>query len=428
MIFQERIRGTHAGHLLYSGAAATNTRALLFQLVWSLAVAESKLGFQHRDMTIRNMMIATLETPQAEQYTLHQQGQQHPTVFEMGPLQHRLVLLDYGKSDHWDAAAEAPALAPDVKHSDLGSLPAPEDYFVTRKYAHGFLSERHTLGLVAFSLLAAPHLFAVLTAAEMEHLKRHISIYAQFDLVNLLPRLIDSMLPKSKRPGHEIFSQFKTVLDSALRLIGIRAGSPEDTLWRRRIHDSQHNYGQVYENILGQILLKRALFGANDGILPPFDSAMVRQPLTSSMHIWYRLLAHKSVRAFWERPEVRDLEQRCYAGLLARLADADRHLLQQLLMWQPEDRPPTLAAVLAHPVFTSFRQTRLANLPIRFYSWHAQPPLERGAPQLQDKQHMASLRQAIKEAYNIPMLAAEESFEEVVADFAESLASRETGL
>jgi hypothetical protein len=416
---QERLAGKALGitHYLTGIAGAAGALALLFQFMWSLGVAEAKLGFEHRDMAMHNIMLAATSAPLHERYTLTlPYGEEH--VFTLRHLPGRLVLLDYGASTTWNVARNDTAV-PDPDHEHTGSLLAPESYFVTRRYPHNVASERYVAGLIAFSILGAPHLEAVLTPAEFERVRTYASSHGHRDLAELLTHITE--------PEYHTEQIFKDRLLDALALLRVDPPA-SDLKWRRMIADADYGYGNVYGKYLGQALLMRAL-GLGD--LPPAHNAMVTAPRWKMTHVWYRLLSHAKVRAFFttELP-ARRLQQRCFDAMVARMPPDQVQLLRALLAWDPDARP-SAATVLMHPAFARLRSVDAAApapARMRFYSWHAQPALTATAPQRHDAAHMDTLRVATDRAIHVPELAAGKSLQDAVITLARDVARHETGL
>lgn len=123
-------------------------RHLLWQLLWSLTVAQQQLGFEHRDLSSRNIVVDRVSPAAAAHYTLlDADGAPRASWTAVSDL--RLRLIDFGFSSlrvpmHGTFRGLAMHTAPEAMFSCLHLCDHRVDLF--------------QLGIVAFSLFGAAHM------------------------------------------------------------------------------------------------------------------------------------------------------------------------------------------------------------------------------------------------------------------------------
>lgn len=363
--------------LLSPTAHAEGTgRIAAFQLAWSLAVAQAKIGFESRDLWLSNLLWhrvpATAGGARWEHYVLAAGATE--TVFSFRT-RGRVVVIDHGKSTVWDPRRGA-LRRPDATNAELTVHSPPELYFPRRYGARTAAAEWWQYGVVLWSMLVLP---------QLTPLPPPEALHGSYDLLDWLLD-VDA-------DAHGLYARFVALLVELLPTAGrVAADTGAHETWVRRLRDPQRAYGNLHGRYLAVALAQRAL--GSPTVAPPRAAAAV----DGGDDVFYRLVADARVQAFVDGPAAAAVGAR-YAAAAAALGAEGRALVRRLLAWEPAARPDG-AAVLADPLFAPLRATGgavvyPANEVPRFFDWRAEPPLTAAvSPQRHDARLMGLLAAA----------------------------------
>jgi hypothetical protein len=335
------------------------TRHLVFSLLFSLVVAQIRLGFQHRDITMKNIVLDTLP------------GAASVDRFVVGDTTWDLSLetcqdpgipffIDFGFSTFVDAPSRRHR--PHIESDSLASHSPPELYFTdepdgTPLEPRDEHADIFQLGLVFATILG-------LTSLGNEEREEIFGVEP--------PRgdLVEDLFNNR--------SDFKRLCDNFINVLVIDvlpkevSSNRERKEWKQRFLDTNDDNGRKFHRLLGILCLLKAL---GLGYLPTYA------PFHSST--FYRFMTHRKMVDFMADRIAPSLLQAQFSRVVERIriihGQPALDLLRQMMQWEPSKR--VLRSHEAHTLLTMqyFLTMRQLNpgraMADRMYRIEARPTL-----------------------------------------------------
>jgi hypothetical protein len=383
----ERVYAAAAGDV--TALPLASARLLLFPLVWSKAVAEMKIGLKHRDIALSNLVEQVpghtdghmVAAPVVQHYSLFPPGKKTSVRWQLaldavqGP--GVPLLIDFGMSTYY-AVPEPGTLSgtPHAGWADVAKHAAPELFFW--RLAHE-AADLWQLGMVAFSLLAAPHVAP--GGRSVQEVAAAVRSGCTLDLIDFVGGI---------ESDTTLLHAFAAVLAAAV------PGLDRST--------AHYAHFVTYPHSNGSHMAVRFLYilALQDALGQPW---LLPTPAThpAASTLWARLLNAPAVLAFWETEARPQLVPR-FAAVVAGMDPDALDFVRRALAWDPEARlafgqPDANTGggcwpALLHPLFAPLRACAtpaVLGAQHAYYQCHVTPALRWGTQPPGDAQHRTFL-------------------------------------